>query len=204
MAKKKEFVSRQEQQMQLEHMVLNLNGRIESLKTQYNLYFAGELRIPPESERESLEKIVRDLQFKGNKTPRATLLIQNLSSSFSVYNNMWKKRLTQVENGTFMIQKKKTTFYEDLGDKKEKKKTKKKEEFLDVSLNSEDSFDKFFDKYAKVMKKGSNNEEQREKIINSLKTKLISQNLIDAKVSLGVSGGKLKLRIKSSQNADNT
>ena len=172
--------------------ILNvINGRIENLKTQYNLYFTGELRVPPESEREELEKTVRDILFSGPKSPRASLLIQNISSKFSLYNNMWKKRLNEIESGLVTIQKKRTAYVE------EPKKVKKPEEtFLDISLNREDSFDNFYDKYNTLMKKEPGSEAQKEKIINSLKAKLISQNVIDAQVSLSVDKGKLKLKIK--------
>lgn len=196
---KKESLSRQQQLQQFEHLIMNINSRIESLKTQFNLYFAGEMRVPPEGEREAIEKIVRDLQYSGPKNPRATLLILNLSSSFSVYNNMWKKRLNELESGMAVILKKKTAFMEN--SPKPKKKAgeapaAEQVDYLDVSLNSEDSFERFFDKYAVVMNKKDVPEDQKEKVINSLKTKLISENLIDAKVGVSVSNGKLKLKIK--------
>lgn len=183
-------------QANIEHMIMSLNGRIENLKTQYNLFFSGELRIPPEGERESIEKVVRDLQVSSQKSARVSLLIQNLSSKFSLYNNMWKKRLNEIETGLFTIQRKKTAYTEERTPPPRKK---EKEKFLDVSLNREDSFDNFYDQYTKILKKGPGTEAQKEKVINSLKTKLISQNLIDAKVSVAVDKGKLKLKIKKDQ-----
>ncbi len=179
----------------LERLLMNLHGRIESLKTQFNLYFAGELRVPPEKEREDLEKIVRDVTYSSPKSPRTTLLVQNVASKFSLYNNMWKKRLNEIESGMIMLKKKPTAYMEDIDEPKKKKK-KIKPETLDLSLNREDSFDKFYDRYSKLLDKDPGDDKQREKVINSLKTKMISQNLIDAHVSLSVSEGKLKLKIK--------
>jgi hypothetical protein len=178
----------------IDHIVMSLNARIENLKTQYNLFFTGEIRIPPEGERESIEKIVRDLQVSTRKSARTNLLIQNLSSKFSLYNNMWKKRLNEIETGLFTIQRKKRAYTEE--PKPPPPPPKKKEVFQDVSLNREDSFDNFYDQYTKILKKSPGTEAQKNKVINSLKTKLISQNLIDAKVSIAVDKGKLKLKIK--------
>lgn len=182
----------------LQQLILMVGNRIEALKTQYNLFFSGEVRIPPEGEREDIEKMVRDLLMSQYKTARSSLLIQNLSSKFSVYNNMWKKRLNDIETGVTTLQRQKAAYMEKELEETKTKKKKKKEEFLDISLNREDSFDSFFDSYAKVMNKKSPTDAQREKVINSLKAKLISQNLIDAKVSVSVQKGKLKLKIKKS------
>lgn len=178
------------QQENVEHLIMSVNRRIEALKTQYNLYFSGELRVPPESEREELEKMVRDILYTAPKSPRGSLLIQNLSSKFSLYNNMWKKKLNEIETGLVTIKKKPSAYLE------EPKEKKKPAETLDISLNREDSFDTFYDKYNTLLKKQPGTESQKEKVINSLKAKLISKNLIDAKVSLSVDKGKLKLKIK--------
>ena len=39
----------------------------------------------------------------------------------------------------------------------------------------------------------------KEQVINSIKTKLITENLVDARVNLAIERGKLKLKIKPSQ-----
>ncbi|MCX6581578.1 MAG: hypothetical protein NT166_15495 [Candidatus Aminicenantes bacterium] len=176
----------------IEKFIMNLDGKIEYLKTQFNLYFTGELRIPPESEREDLEKMVRDILFSPHKSSRAKLLIQNLASKFSLYNNMWKKRLNEIESGVSPLTRKPRAYDE----KEEPAPVEIPEETFDISLNREDSFDKFYDKYNQLMKKDAGDETQKEKIINSLKTKLIGQNLIDARVSLAIDKGKIKLKIK--------
>lgn len=174
----------------IEHLIATINAKIEDLKAKYNLYFTGELRVPPESEREEIEKMVRDLVFTGQKTPRSNLLTQNLSSKFSLYNNMWKKKLSEIEAGMVVIKKKKIDYIEG------KKPAERKEDVIGVSLNSEESFEKFYEKYALLFKKDSKKHAHKEKVINSLKAKLISQNLIDAEVSLYIKEGKLKLKIK--------
>lgn len=182
----------------IEKFIMAIDAKIESLKTQFNLYFAGELRIPPESDREDLEKMVRDILFSPHKSPKAKLLIQNLSSKFSLYNNMWKKRLNELESGVATLTRKKPLYEEkeEPAAKEDPAAAEIPEETFDISLNREDTFDQFYNKYTHLMKKDAGDETQKEKIINSLKAKLIGQNLIDARVSLAIDKGKIKLKIK--------
>lgn len=182
----------------IEIVLQDLNHKIEALKLQYNLYFQGELRVPPEKEREDLEKRIRNLLYGGKKNARVNLLVQNVSSRFSLYNNMWLKRLKELETGISTIPRKVPKVSLDEGPKPKPKKAKPVK--CDVSLNSEDSFDKFYDNYAQIVaKKSQSTPPDKDKIINSLKMKLISANLVDAKVSLGVEGGKLKIKVKGVQ-----
>jgi hypothetical protein len=188
------FQTLSEKQKQMEAMVNDINRRIEDLKVQFNLYFAGELRVPPEKERETLEKKIRNIMSAEQKSARLNLLIQNVSSRFSLYNNMWLKRLNEVETGVTAIQKKRVAYM--VAEKEVKRKPKAKT--VNVSLNSEESFDKFFDDYANLTAKKTSQPIDKEKVINSIKSKMITSNLIDAKVNLSVEKGKLKIKIKSS------
>jgi len=175
----------------MEKLLLHLEQKIENLKIQYNLFFSGEINIPPEKEREELEKNIREILYTGQKSPRITLLVQNLASKFTLYNNMWLKKLHDVEVGIVSIRKKKPVSITN-----ERPKEKKKYS-LEVSLNNEDSFNKFFNKYCELGKFKSEDTVEKERIINSLKSKMISENLIDIKVNLFVTKGKLKIKIKN-------
>ena len=194
-------------QAKIETLIKSINTRIENLKIQYNLFFSGELKVPPEKEREDIEKTIRTILYTGQKNPRLNLLIQNMTSSFSLYNNLWLKKLNEIESGIITI-KRKQPVYEDLGqpeDKKEaekvqpkteKKKPKKKDISLDISLNSEDSFESFFTKYKELHPGELDESTHKEKVINTLKAKLITKNLIDAKVNLKSDGKKVKITVK--------
>jgi hypothetical protein len=183
-------------QENLEFLIQDISRRIEDLKVQFNLYFSGELRIPPEKEREELEKRIRNMSSSSHRSSRINLLLQNISSRFSLYNNMWLKRLNEIESGVSILQKRKIAQMEDAAPKKPSKPQSK---IVDVSLNDEDSFDRFFDSYSQSLpKKGAGSALDKEKIINSIKTKLITANLVDAKVNLTVEDGKLKIKIKGS------
>ncbi|MCP4156204.1 MAG: hypothetical protein GY757_51260 [bacterium] len=202
MAKKRQqFESIKAANENVELLSMRIQNKIEHLKTQFNLYFAGELRVPPEQEREAVEKMVRDLLYSHYKSPKSQLLIQNITQKFSLYNNMWKKKLNDIETGNTPLQKQRVAYMQQQDElKKEKKKPKKKklkETTMNVSLNSEESFENFYNSYAKILKKDSVTEAQKDNVINSIKMKLITQNLVDAKISLHVKDGKLKMRIKN-------
>ena len=157
-----------------------------------------------------MEKQIRSIVYTGQKNPRLSLLLQNLTSSFTLYNNMWLKKLSEIESGITTIQRKKTVMYEDLGQSKkkpekekkepepEKKEPKKEKEehLLEISLNSEDSFDNFFKKYNELHPEELEESAHKEKIVNTLKAKLITKNLIDAKISIQRVGKKVKVSIK--------
>lgn len=192
------MISKKEQEHNMELLVQEINRRIEDLKVQFNLFFTGELRIPPEKERGDLEKRIRNLIYADQKSPRLNLLIQNVSSRWSLYNNMWLKKLNEIETGMHVIQRKKTA-YMDMEEPKAPPKAKAKAKTVNVSLNSEESFDKFFDNYVKMLTDKEKTVPDKEQVINSLKSKLITSNVIDAKVNLSIEKGKVKIKIKGGQ-----
>ncbi len=178
-------------QEELELLIQGISNKIEALKTQYNMFFAGEIRVPPEPDREALEKQVRNLVTVGNKSPRISLLTQNISSKFTLYNNMWLKKLNELEGGFVPSRRKLPSVVEE-----EKKPKKPKTKPVNVSLNSEDSFDQFYDQYKKISETQSTKIVDKEKMINSIKTKLITSNLIDVKIDFKVEKGAVKIKIK--------
>ena len=175
----------------VEQLIHSIDNRIEILKTQFNLFFAGELKVPPEKEREDLEKQIRKLLFREDKSPRLNLLIQNVASKFTLYNNMWLKKLHEVEVGLVSIRKKSQA-----GTESGSRAGKKKGQTVDVSLNNEGSFEKFYQTYCQLTTRKSGSEKRKEQIINSLKSKMIAGNIIDTKINLVVEGGKIKIKFK--------
>jgi hypothetical protein len=177
----------------IELLVKDMDQRVESLKVKYNLFFTGEIRIPPEKEREELEIRIRNLMSRGHKSPRVNLLIQNLGSRFSLYNNLWLKRMNELETGISVIQRKKTVYMEEPKPPPPKNVNPIN---VDISLNHEESFDKFFDDYSRMSSENSQKSLDREQIINSVKAKLITENMVDAQVRLSLKHGKVKIKIK--------
>jgi hypothetical protein len=176
----------------IELLIQDINQRVENLKVQFTLFFTGEIRVPPEKERVELETRIRNLMSRGYKSPRINLLIQNLGSRFSLYNNMWLKRLNELETGISVIQRKKTAYMEE----PKEPPLKVKPIDVDISLNHEESFENFFDNYTRMLSLKAQKSLNKEKIINSIKTKLITENMVDAQVNLSVKAGKVRIKIK--------
>ena len=83
-----------------EQQVALLEKKIDDLKAEYILFFNGDTRQPPEKKREDLEKAIRRLIYGGSKSAKMEMIIQNVAQRFSLYNNMWLKKLNELEIGT--------------------------------------------------------------------------------------------------------
>jgi hypothetical protein len=175
----------------IETAILKINSRIEQLKIQFNLYFSGEIKIPPDKERETIDAQIKKLLFSGVKGPRLSLLLQNLSNSFSLYNNMWLKRLNQLETGALIREspKKKMSYGPSPTEK-----VNKTNGGLKVDLHNEESFNALFNEYCRITQIKSGNG-QKEKVIGLIKSKMAAANLSDANVSLSINEGKLKIKM---------
>lgn len=178
-----------EKQRKYEEIIRKTDQRIEALKTQFNLFFSGELKIPPEKERETVEKVIREMQSKEMRSGKLEFLLQNLSSRFYLYNNMWLKKLSQLEAGTIsrFMQKKGTT----------PPPVQKTVKTSSVSLNREDTFEFFYQQYDELVRinKGSAGK-SKDELINSIKLKMISEYIIDADINLTIDKGKVQIRLK--------
>ena len=188
-----QFMNKQDKDT--ERLVNELHGKIDNLKTQYNLFFTRELKVPPEKEREEMEKIVKKMLTHEQRSPRMNLILQNLSSKFLLYNNLWKKRMNEVETGVISLPEKSSaqSFPREEEIKPAAAETAAKE--IMVNLNNEDTFEFFAREFAKIV---TNKSSQKDKIINNLKSKMISENIINAKINLSVQNGKVKIKLKRS------
>jgi len=172
-----------------EKQIAELERKIDDLKAEYILFFNGESKLPPEKKREDLEKAVRKLIYGGAKTARMDMIIQNLAMRFSLYNNLWLKKLSELEAGTSTIQKKKAA---PPPPPKKEKGTRE----VHLSLNDEASFERLVDAYRELLPGSSRTEKEKSKIIDSMKAKMLTHNLIEARVSFTLDKGKLSIKIK--------
>jgi len=173
---------------EMEALIREIERRTEGLKLQYILFFNGELDVPPEKERGELEKFVRNAQYSSLRSPRLGLLLQNAVSRFTLFNNLWLKKLNEIESGLTIIQKKKGAA------PAPPPRAQKVETVFGLSLNDEDSFENFYGKYCELNAEGAL--PGKDIFINTLKTKMISSNLVDAKVAISIEKGKSRIRIK--------
>jgi hypothetical protein len=173
-----------------EKEVAALERKIDDLKMKYILFFAGESKLPPEQERTDTEKAIRNLIYSGAKTARINMIIQNLAARFNLYNNLWLKQLNESESGISRLQKKKST-----APPPQPKKENAYGEVL-LNLNDENSFENLFTACRKLLPKNSKAAKDKESIINSIKTKMLTNNLVEVKVSVAFKNGKLSITIK--------
>lgn len=182
----------EKQKNAVESHIHSLEARIEKLKVEYNQFFAGEIQTPPEKERESLETQVRRLLNQEHRSPRINLLIQNMSARFTLFNNHWLKQLHDLEVDSNPKKRPRGRARQEGGDQDSKSNLHE----IRVSLNREDSFEEVFSAYRRMMVNPSMTSNAKEKWINSLKTKMISANLVDAQISISREEGQLKIRVK--------
>ena len=173
-----------------EQQIAQLEKRIDDLKAEYILFFNGETRMPPEKKREDLERAVRNLIYGGAKTARMEMIIQNLASRFSLYNNLWLKKLNELECGTPLGQKKKAQQPPPLP------KHEKAQREVYLTLNDEETFERFAATYIEMMPKGGGSEKERNDLIANIKTKMLTHNLVEARITFTKQHGKLSIRIK--------
>jgi len=172
-----------------ENQIADLERKIDELKSKYILYFSGESKQPPEKEREYIETAVRKLVYGGAKTAKMDMIIQNLASRFSLYNNLWLKKLNERESGTPMIQKKKP-------DPPTPPRREKEQREIELNLNDESSFERLVEAYGALLPAGGKTQRDKDKIIDSMKAKMLTHNLVEAKVSIALQNGKLSIKIK--------
>lgn len=178
-----------------EVQIAALERRIDELKSKYILFFAGESKQPPEQEREEVEKAIRQLIYGGAKTAKMSMIIQNLAARFSLYNNLWLKQLNELESGVSRL-KKKNSSPPSQPPSRPKPKSERIYREIPLSLNDENSFEKMFANYEQLLPKNHAKALDKESIINTLKTKMLTNNLVEAKAGIALQDGKLSITIK--------
>jgi hypothetical protein len=171
--------------------VADLEKKIDDLKAEYILFFNGDTKLPPEKKREDLEKAVRKLIYGGSKTARMEMIIQNVAQRFSLYNNLWLKQLNELESGTPTLQKKKR-----LTPPPKAPKVQNGQREIYLTLNDEETFERFAAAYRELLPENSKSEQEREKLIENIKGKMLTNNMVEARITFSLQNGKLSIRIK--------
>lgn len=81
--------------------ITKLENMIESLRKRYELFFIGMEKKPPSSEREQVDRKVRELlgAFITNTGQRYRL--QSVVGKYNSYQRYWERILQQIEDGTY-------------------------------------------------------------------------------------------------------
>jgi hypothetical protein len=78
-----------------------LEEAIEALKVAYERYFNGVDKVPPNKQRETVDKFVRDMPKYLGMGAVARFRYGTLKSRFVTYSHYWTRILGQIESGTF-------------------------------------------------------------------------------------------------------
>lgn len=173
----------------IELMLQALNRHLDRLRTQFNLYFAGELRVPPESDRENLERQIRQLQNSSQRSARLSLLQENLVSQFALYNNMWQKKMADREQG--VNRQEKTPAKPATADRSASTAQLKD---IAVDLNQPNSFAPLGRACRDLL--GTGSATQHEKMIQLLQQKLAKAGIPQARIMVRMEEGKLRFKVK--------
>jgi hypothetical protein len=180
-----------------EKEVAVLERKIDDLKSKYILFFAGESKVPPEQERTDCEKAIRNLIYGGAKTAKISMIIQNLAARFSLYNNLWLKQLNEMESGISRLQKKKNAAPPPQSKPQTQLKKEKTYQEVYLSLNDENSFENLFAAYLQLLPKNSKAIQDKDSIINKMKTKMLTNNLVETKAKVVFFNGKLSITLEN-------
>ncbi|HSQ35427.1 MAG TPA: hypothetical protein VLQ89_05480, partial [Candidatus Binatia bacterium] len=67
---------------------------------------------------------------------------------------------------------------------------------VQLNLNDEDSFEKMYASYRQLLPKNNSSDQDKETIINTMKAKMLTNNLVEAKAGIALQNGKLSITIK--------
>lgn len=87
--------------MTVEEEIRRVDLDITKLKIQFDLYFTGSVPRPPTSQRDALEKQVKELQFKV-KSVGERFLYNSVLNKFNAYSELWLKGLRTKEEGAHL------------------------------------------------------------------------------------------------------
>jgi hypothetical protein len=104
--------------MDIEKAIGKLEGAIRDLKLQYELFFKGEIRRAPFSERQRLHQMVIKLQAMHMTNTQVKFKVKTLASSFLSQCRFWDRIMLQIENGTYRPDRFKAEYRESTRDEK--------------------------------------------------------------------------------------
>ena len=84
-----------------EQQLSHLEKTLKALRLAFDLYFQGLERIPPEANRNQLHRALIQFQAQNNGAPTAfRYRINALLQRFTSYDQMWRRQMVAIENGT--------------------------------------------------------------------------------------------------------
>lgn len=182
--------TRKEQVVNLEAKIMELSHHLDELILQFNLYFSGELRVPPDMDRQTLAASIRNLQNAGSANATGAFLMQNLNSRFALYNNMWLKKMHDIEVGTPLPAK------GQIPPPKRTEKPKPPESANTFDVQNPDSIKAIYAQYQALMTQNNQKAISDTALATALANRMREAHVDKASVSISFENGKLKIRLR--------
>ncbi len=78
-----------------------LQGYIQQVKNEYEMYFMGIQKRPPTEKQRDLKRMIRELMELGIQNTAQRFKLRVLRSRFNTLNVHWQKTVKQIEDGTY-------------------------------------------------------------------------------------------------------
>jgi len=87
--------------MKIDEAIDKLEVRLRELKREYELFFMGEARRAPLTERERIRQAIIKLQSVSITNTRLRFKVQTLANHFTSFCGLWDRTMSQMEAGTY-------------------------------------------------------------------------------------------------------
>lgn len=85
--------------MRVAAKVAQLEGELQELILEWERFFSGDRRQPPQLDRERLARKIRILAEHGARNRSVQFRFEQLQHRFAVYNGLWERQLREREEG---------------------------------------------------------------------------------------------------------
>jgi hypothetical protein len=86
---------------QLEQIINQLEIKIIELRKEYDLYFSGENRRPPEKRRNEVRKSLDKLRTARFRNTSMKYRLKSIQERFNAFCRLWDRTMFQIETGTY-------------------------------------------------------------------------------------------------------
>lgn len=94
----------------LHETIAQMEDTMRKLKNQYDLFFAGVLKLPPSEEHKRFVRALRELSKDKIRDNTARFRLNNLLNKYTLFQEMWNRRMREVEEGPLQYKRRMAAF----------------------------------------------------------------------------------------------
>lgn len=134
--------------MALADDITSLEKKVHQLKTDYEQYFLGYQKVPPEKARVEVEKQIRLLTAQRITNTALSFRFNTITGKFSSYRTYWDRTLREIEEGRYIRDKFKMKLHESM--RQSPVPTQQEAKPSEARPSEDDSIRKVYDEYVKA------------------------------------------------------